>query len=46
MVLRYLADLPIAEIAEVMDCAPGTVKATLHQALARMRVELEDEDED
>ncbi len=46
VVLRFLADLPIAEIAEVMDCAPGTVKATLHQALARMRVELEDEDED
>ena len=46
VVLRYRADLPIAEIAEVMDCAPGTVKATLHQALARMRVELEDADED
>jgi RNA polymerase sigma-70 factor (sigma-E family) len=46
VVLRYLADLPIAEIAEVMDCASGTVKATLHQALARMRVELEDDDED
>jgi RNA polymerase sigma factor (sigma-70 family) len=46
VVLRYLADLPIAEIAEVMDCAPGTVKATLHQALARMRVGLEDDDED
>jgi DNA-directed RNA polymerase specialized sigma24 family protein len=46
VVLRYVADLPIAEIAEVMGCAPGTVKATLHQALAHMRVELEDDDED
>jgi RNA polymerase sigma-70 factor (sigma-E family) len=46
VVLRYLADLPIAEIAEVMGCAPGTVKATLHQALAHLRVELENDDED
>jgi RNA polymerase sigma-70 factor (sigma-E family) len=45
VVLRYVADLPIAEIAEVMGCAPGTVKATLHQALAHMRVELETDDE-
>jgi DNA-directed RNA polymerase specialized sigma24 family protein len=29
-----------------MDCAPGTVKATLHQALAHMRVELEDNDDE
>jgi RNA polymerase sigma-70 factor, ECF subfamily len=45
VVLRYVSDLPIAEIAEVMGCAQGTVKATLHQALARMRVELESDDE-
>jgi RNA polymerase sigma-70 factor, ECF subfamily len=46
VVLRYVADLPIAEIADVMGCAPGTVKATLHQALAHLRIELEDDDED
>ena len=46
VVLRYVADLPVAEIAEVMGCAPGTVKATLHQAQAHMRVELEAGDED
>jgi len=46
VVLRYVADLPVAEIAEVMGCATGTVKATLHQALALMRVELEADDED
>jgi RNA polymerase sigma factor (sigma-70 family) len=46
VVLRYVADLPIAEIAEVMGCATGTVKATLHQALAHMRVDLETDDED
>jgi RNA polymerase sigma-70 factor, ECF subfamily len=39
--LRYLADLRIAEVAEVMDCAEGTVKATLHQALRNLRVDLE-----
>ena len=46
VVLRYVADLPLSEIAEVMGCATGTVKATLHQALARMRIELEIDDED
>jgi RNA polymerase sigma-70 factor, ECF subfamily len=39
--LRYLADLQIAEIADVMGCAEGTVKATLHQALRKLRVDLE-----
>src|SRR5450755_3660168 len=37
VVLRYLADLPLADIAEAMGCAVGTVKATLHQALASLR---------
>jgi RNA polymerase sigma-70 factor (ECF subfamily) len=44
VVLRYLADLPIAQIAEALGCAQGTVKATLHQALAKLRVELHDGD--
>jgi RNA polymerase sigma-70 factor (ECF subfamily) len=42
--LRYLADLRIAEVAEVMGCAEGTVKATLHQALRNLRVDLEGEE--
>ncbi|HEY5171836.1 MAG TPA: sigma-70 family RNA polymerase sigma factor [Acidimicrobiia bacterium] len=46
VVLRYVADLPLADIADVMGCATGTVKATLHQALAHLRVELEVDDED
>jgi RNA polymerase sigma-70 factor, ECF subfamily len=29
--LFYLEDLPVAAIAEVLDCAEGTVKALLHQ---------------
>jgi RNA polymerase sigma-70 factor (ECF subfamily) len=46
VVLRYLADLPVADVAEAMGCAPGTVKATLHQALQHMRVELDDQEGD
>ncbi|HTD51333.1 MAG TPA: sigma-70 family RNA polymerase sigma factor [Acidimicrobiia bacterium] len=42
VVLRYLADLPIADVADAMGCATGTVKATLHQALRNLRVELDD----
>lgn len=38
VVLRYYADLSLADTAEAMGCALGTVKATLHAALGRMRV--------
>jgi RNA polymerase sigma factor (sigma-70 family) len=40
VVLRYLADLPIAQIAIALGCAEGTAKATLHQALAILRIDL------
>jgi len=46
IVLRYLADLPIADVAAAMQCAVGTVKSTLHAALARLEVELDDEVEE
>ncbi len=46
VVLRYLADLPLADVAEAMGCAIGTVKATLHQAMASMRIELDDTEDD
>lgn len=36
VVLRYVADLPEAEVAERMGVAPGTVAATLHAARARL----------
>jgi RNA polymerase sigma-70 factor (ECF subfamily) len=45
VVLRYLADLPLADVADAMGCAVGTVKATLHQALASLRVELKEDDD-
>jgi RNA polymerase sigma-70 factor (ECF subfamily) len=43
VVLRYLGGLSVAEVAEAMGCAEGTVKATLHVALRRLRVELSEE---
>ncbi len=38
--LRYLDDLPLADIAVVMGCAEGTVKAHLHRARASLAEEL------
>jgi RNA polymerase sigma factor (sigma-70 family) len=34
VVLRYLADLTNEEVARAMGCSVGTVKSTLHSALA------------
>ena len=45
IVLRFLADLPVGDVAEAMGCAPGTVKSTLHAALARLHVDLDDAEE-
>jgi RNA polymerase sigma-70 factor, ECF subfamily len=41
VVLRYLGDLTVPEIADALGCAPGTVKSNLHDALRSLRVELE-----
>ena len=38
LVLRYYADLPLAEIAEVMGVPMGTVKSWIHRGLERLRV--------
>jgi RNA polymerase sigma-70 factor (ECF subfamily) len=46
VVLRYLADLPLGDVADAMGCALGTAKATLHQALQNLRVELDDKEDD
>jgi RNA polymerase sigma-70 factor (ECF subfamily) len=45
VVLRYLADLPVADVARALGCAEGTAKATLHQSLAKLRVDLTEAEE-
>lgn len=44
VVLRYHADLSIAQIAKAMGCSEGTVKSTLHTARAHLRVDLSEDD--
>ncbi|MCU1457528.1 MAG: subfamily polymerase sigma-24 subunit [Actinomycetia bacterium] len=41
IVLRYLGELTIPEVARALGCAEGTVKSALHDALRNLRVELE-----
>lgn len=38
--LRYYADLSVAETADALDCAPGTVKSLTAKAVAGLRVRL------
>ena len=45
LVLRYFADLPVAEVAEVLECAPGTVKSLTSQAIDRLRTVITFDDE-
>lgn len=37
VVLRYYADLPAAEVASVMGCQEGTVRALTYQAIGALR---------
>jgi RNA polymerase sigma-70 factor (sigma-E family) len=37
VVLRYYEDLPDAEIAEILECSPATVRSQIHRALATLR---------
>ncbi|MGX2997929.1 SigE family RNA polymerase sigma factor [Streptomyces sp. JNUCC 64] len=37
LVLRYLEDLPEAEVADALGCSVGTVRSTAHRSLARLR---------
>ena len=44
VLLRFTADLSLSDVARAMGCALGTVKATLHQALRALRIEIGDLD--
>lgn len=37
IVLRYLCDLPDAEIADLIGCRAGTVRTLIHRGLAELR---------
>jgi RNA polymerase sigma-70 factor (ECF subfamily) len=37
VVCRYFEEMSTEETAKIMNCAPGTVKATLHQALRALK---------
>ena len=37
VVLRYFADMPAAQVGEVMGCTEGTVRALTHQAINALR---------
>lgn len=41
VVLRFYLDLPEADIAKALGMRPGTVKSSLHRALARLQTEVE-----
>ncbi len=42
LTLRFLEDMPVEEIAEVIGCGAGTVKSRLHYAKAALRRRIEE----
>ncbi len=40
VVLHYLEDLPVATIAEILDCAPSTAKVHLHRGRQSLAAQL------
>jgi RNA polymerase sigma factor (sigma-70 family) len=44
LVLRYCEDLPEAEVASLLGCSAGTVKAHAHKRLQALRARLGDLD--
>jgi len=46
LVLHFLEDLSIAEIAKVVGCSEGTVKSRIHYAKRQLKQILEGEEHD
>ncbi len=46
IVLRYFADLSVAETATIMQCREGTVRALTSQGVAALRTTLDEQHED
>lgn len=44
IVLRFYEDLSEAEVAEILQCAPGTVKSLVSRGLEKLRSEITSED--
>lgn len=44
VVLRYQGDLPLADVADVLGISVGTVKSHLHDAMNRLREQLQTEE--
>ena len=42
LALAYLNDLSTAEIAQIEDCAEGTVKSRIHRAKQQLKLQLDD----
>lgn len=40
LVLRYVEDLPVSEVASLLDCSDGTVKTHAHRGLRALRESL------
>ena len=40
VILRYLCDLPVADVARVLGCSEGTVKSRTHHGLRALRTAL------
>lgn len=43
IILKYLKDMTLPEIAEVMQCPLGTIKTYLHRALLKLKLEVEED---
>jgi RNA polymerase sigma-70 factor (sigma-E family) len=43
VVLRYYDDLPESQVAQLLGCSVGTVRSQASRALAKLRIELDDD---